>query len=213
MKPDNSKDNKDTEELSTKTKNHLKRIPEYFVRGILFFIPLAVTVSALVFIFVKIDSFLGISVRGVGFLLTIVIITFLGYLTTNIFTSGLINLIDQMFTKIPFVKLVYTSIKDLIDAFVGKKKRFNRPVIVTIFPESGGKALGFITREQLENFGIQDHVVVYLPQSYNFAGQTLIFPKEKVQPLNTVSSTELMTFIVSAGIAGKTDMLETTEEK
>jgi len=59
-----------------------------------------------------------------------------------------------------------------------------------------------MTRESLDNLGLKDHVAVYLPQSYNFAGNVLIFPKEAVTPLE-IESSEVMTFIVSGGVAGE----------
>jgi uncharacterized membrane protein len=71
--------------------------------------------------------------------------------------------------------------------------------MVEILPGSGVKAFGFMTRESMENFQMQDHVAVYFPQSFNFAGNVLIYPRRQVTPVNTDSS-KLMAFIVSGGI-------------
>lgn len=188
----------------------MRRLPEYFVKGLLFFLPLVVTLFVFVQIFSTIDGFLGsffgLKVPGLGFVIGLLVITFIGYLTTNVFTKGIFNFVDLIFRNAPFVKLLYNSIRDLIDAFVGKKKMFDRPVMVTMMPGSEAKALGFITRDDLHQFNMQDHVVVYFPQSYNFAGQTLILPKENVTPVHNVASAEFMTFIVSAGIAGRKEV-------
>jgi uncharacterized membrane protein len=89
-----------------------------------------------------------------------------------------------------------------VEAFAGEKKKFDKPVLVTFGPNSYAKIVGFMTRENLDNLGLKDHVAVYLPQSYNFAGNVLIFPKEAVKPLD-IESSEAMTFIVSGGVAGK----------
>ena len=100
---------------------------------------------------------------------------------------------------LPLLKLLYTSIRDLINAFVGDKKRFDRPVAVA-FTESA-RALGFVTRETLHGLHLPGHVAVYFPQSYNFAGNLLIVPKELVEPLD-VHPTDMMAFIVSGGVSG-----------
>lgn len=180
----------------------MKRAIRYFLEGLLYVIPLAVTVFILYKIFVTVDSWLNLRIPGVGFLLTIVGIFVIGFLASNVLTQGLMSLISQLFEKVPFIKLIYTSIKDLIGAFVGEKKSFDKPVLVTLSQEGFPKAIGFITKEDLEAFGLTDHVAVYLPQSYNFAGNLLIFPVEQVQILD-VDSSEVMAFLVSGGVSGK----------
>jgi uncharacterized membrane protein len=110
------------------------------------------------------------------------------------------GLTEKIFTRLPVVKILYTSIKDLIGAFVGDKKSFDRPILVTA-PEGGAKALGFITRDSLELLGLTDHVAVYFPQSYNFAGNLIIYPRDRVSPLDADSS-EVMAFILSGGVSG-----------
>jgi uncharacterized membrane protein len=88
-------------------------------------------------------------------------------------------------------------------AFVGEKKRFQQPVVVTIDPDVGSKAIGFLTQDSLEELGMPDHVTVYLPFSYSFAGQTLLFPRERVAML-AAPSAKVMTFVVSGGVADVT---------
>jgi uncharacterized membrane protein len=89
----------------------------------------------------------------------------------------------------------------LIGGFVGEKKTFDRPVIVALAPGSDAKAIGFVTQESLDFLGLLDHVAVYLPQSYNFAGNLLVFPRSQVIPLEAPGS-EVMAFLVSGGISG-----------
>lgn len=180
----------------------MKRIVRYFLEGLLFVIPLAATVFVLYKVFVTVDSLLGLKIPGVGFALTIVIITVIGFLASNVLTRGLLSLIDKLFERVPFIKLIYTSIKDLIGAFVGEKKSFDKPVLVKLTAEGEAKAIGFITRESLDAYGLQDHVAVYFPQSYNFAGNLLIFPSSQVEPLD-VDSADAMAFLVSGGVSGK----------
>jgi len=180
----------------------MRRVARYFFEGLLFVIPLAVTIFILYKIFVTVDGLLKLPVPGLGFVLTIVGITLIGFLASNVLTRGLITLVDKLFERVPFIKLIYTSIKDLIGAFVGAKKSFDKPVLVTLTADGQAKAIGFITRESLETYGLEDHVAVYFPQSYNFAGNLLIFPKEQVKPLE-VESSEAMAFLVSGGVSGK----------
>jgi len=185
----------------------MKTLSTYFIKGLLFVVPLAVTLYIIVKTLMVGDVFLrhvfGIDLPVVGFLLAVACIIGIGFLTTNFLTRGLLGFIDRTIRQIPFIKLVYASIGDLINAFVGKKKGFDKPVMVRLFPGDGPKALGFITSDGLEHLGLNDHVLVYLPQSYNFAGQALLFPRKDVVVLKGVTSSEIMTTIVSAGIAGR----------
>ncbi|HJZ12916.1 MAG TPA: DUF502 domain-containing protein, partial [Acidobacteriota bacterium] len=92
-----------------------------------------------------------------------------------------------------------SALKDVLTAFVGNQKRFDKPVLVELFPGAGVKAFGFITRESMDRFALEDQVAVYFPQSFNFAGNLLIYPRRQVLPLQTESA-KLMAFIVSGGV-------------
>ena len=190
----------------------MKRIMRYFLEGLLYVIPLAVTLFVLYTIFVTVDSWLNLPVPGVGFLLTLLGILLVGFLASNVLTRGLLGVIDRIFEKLPFIKLIYSAIKDLIGAFVGEKKGFDRPVLVTLGKDGFPKAVGFITRDDLEVFGLHDYVAVYLPQSYNFAGNLLLFPTAMVEPLEMESS-EALAFLVSGGVSGKQAEQMRKEEK
>lgn len=179
----------------------MNRLAKFFLNGLLILVPLAATLYVAYLIFVKIDSLLPTRIPGLGFLLTLVLITVVGFLASNLFIKGILDFLESMFTRLPLVKLLYSSIKDLIGAFVGEKKKFDRPVAVTLFPGSSAKALGFITRESLEFLGLREQVAVYLPQSYNFGGNLVVFPRNQVEPL-PVESSEMMVFIMSGGVAG-----------
>jgi len=179
----------------------LKRLVGYFVRGCLVLAPLGLTLYILFTILHAIDQFLPIGIPGVGLLLTLSLVTIVGMLTSNVIGRNAVEATDRALKRLPLVKLIYTSIKDLINAFMGDKKSFNRPVAVTLNPMSGLKALGFITREGLHSLDMPLHVAVYFPQSYNFAGYLAVVPREQVEALD-VNSAELMTFIISGGVSG-----------
>ncbi|UIO44618.1 DUF502 domain-containing protein [Brevibacillus brevis] len=187
----------------------MKRFIRYFFEGLLFVIPLAVTLYILYWIFTSVDNWFyllvhrwfNLQIPGLGVLLTILGITIIGFLASNVLTRGVLSLVSTIFEKVPFIKLIYTSIKDLIGAFVGEKKSFDKAVLVTLSKDGNAKAIGFITKESLDSFGLTDHVAVYLPQSYNFAGNLLLFPSDQVQLLDTESS-EVMAFLISGGVSG-----------
>ena len=82
-----------------------------------------------------------------------------------------------------------------------KEKKFNKPVLVKVNTISELEKLGFITEEDLSVLQEKDKVAVYFPHSYNFSGELFIVPKTQIRMLN-VNSSEMMKFIVSAGLTG-----------
>lgn len=178
----------------------MRLLLRYFFRGLLVFVPAVLTIAIVVFVFRTIDSLVGLPVPGAGFLATIVLIVVIGALASNFVTRRLFELVDGTFRRLPFVKILYSAIRDVTDAFVGERKGFERPVFVTLDEASGLKAVGFLTRESLDGAGLPDHVGVYLPQSYNFAGQLLVVPRRLVTPL-AARGADAMAFIVSGGAA------------
>jgi uncharacterized membrane protein len=177
----------------------LSRLFNYFFKGLVFLAPFALTIYVCVRVFTTIDGWLGIPIPGVGFIVTILLITLFGYLAQGLLTRSVFGLIERLLDRLPFVRLLYSSTKDLLNAFVGEHKRFDKPVTVELYPGGAGRALGFVTQQSLVSMGLRDHVTVYLPQSYNFAGQLLIFPTNAVQPLEA-DSADVMAFIVSGGV-------------
>ena len=177
----------------------MKKITKFFLEGLLLLVPLFVTLYVFYFIFTRIDNFFKFETKGLGFVATIVLITVVGYVSSTLLTSRFVDKIDASFNRLPLVKMIYTSIKDLINAFVGDKKRFKRPVLIDIYPGSNVKVAGFITADDLKNLGLAGSVAVYLPQSYNFAGFLIVVPKDQVISLD-VDSGRLMAFIVSGGV-------------
>src|SRR6478752_3499025 len=176
------------------------RLIRYFVRGCLVSVPLVITAWLIFVTFRFIDDLLHIGIPGVGFVLTITLVTLIGLFTSNVVGKRVFQIVDRFLSGMPLVKLLYTSIKDLIRAFVGDHKSFDRPAAV-LMNDSGARVLGFVTRDALHMLGMPEHVAVYFPQSYNFAGQLAVVPRENVELLDAPSA-EVMTFIVSGGISG-----------
>jgi len=179
----------------------MKRLVGYFVKGLLVFVPAALTVFAIVLVFTKLDALLKVPIPGLGLVITLVFITLIGFLASNFVGNKIFALVDRLFTGLPVIKMLYSAIKDVIEAFAGEKKSFDKPAIVEL-TAGGPKAVGFITRQSLEFLSLSSHVAVYFPQSYNFAGSVLIFPSDRVTPLD-IDSSEAMAFVVSGGVSGK----------
>lgn len=180
-----------------------RRIISYFLRGLLFLTPLAVTLYVIYAIFVFLDNLIPVPVPGIGILMVLGLITFIGYLASLFFTKPFFEWFERGVFKIPLVSLLYTSIKDLMGAFVGDKKKFSSPVIVEI--SENMCRLGFITQEDMSVAGRDDMVAVYFPHSYNVSGNVFLVKKEKVKPLYGVKSSEVMKFMVSGGVSSLGD--------
>jgi len=188
---------------------HMKRLLTYFLRGLVFIAPVGITAYICVVTFTTIDGWLRLPYPGVGFVLTLVLITLFGFLASGFITRRLMGVLDDILERLPFVRLLYSSTRDLVNAFVGERRRFDKPVIVDLFPDGRAKALGFLTQESLAALGMPDHVSVYMPHSYNFSGQTYVFPMSAVHRIEANSS-DMMAFIVSGGVTEMPQLLGTT---
>lgn len=172
-----------------------------FVQGLFILVPFVATVATLIYLFRFIDGWLGLPVPGAGVLVMVVVIILVGRLASNVFIGSLLQLADELLSSAPIIKLLYNSVKDFISAFMGDKKKFEHPVLVRPSPGSQVKLIGFITREDMGFLGLPGEVAVYFPAAYSIAGNVAVFPRELVTSLKA-SSADVMTFLVSGGIAG-----------
>jgi uncharacterized membrane protein len=177
----------------------VRRVISYFLRGLVFVAPLAVTIYVCVRIFATIDGWLGLSIPGLGFVVTIGVITLIGFLGSTILASSILSSLEALVNRVPAVRVLYSSTKDLLRAFVGEERRFNAPVLVPAAEGGSTKALGFVTQRALGTLGLADYVAVYVPFSYSLAGRLLLYPARDVTQL-TALSTEALAFIVSGGV-------------
>ncbi len=183
----------------------MRQFIKYFLRGLIVTAPVALTLYVAWWVFQQIDGWLGIAIPGAGFVITIGGIAFVGFLASNLLARQAIAMLEELMRKLPFVRLLYSSSKDLLSAFVGEKRRFDTPVLVSLLPDGAVKALGFVTSESMADFGLADHVAVYLPESYNFAGNLFVVPRSRITRLDRESA-DVMAFIVSGGIAQQHDL-------
>jgi uncharacterized membrane protein len=177
----------------------MKRLLRYFVQGLIITVPAVVTGYVCYQVFIRIDSWLHLTIPGVGFVITISAITLIGFLGPYFLSQTLVDGFEKLIERLPFVRLLYHSTKDLLNAFVGEKRRFDKPVIVSLSADGALRGFGFITQESLAVLGMSDSVAVYFPQSYAFAGNTVIVPASRVMRIDAVSS-DVMAFVVSGGV-------------
>ena len=201
-----------------------KKVIQYFLQGLLIIAPLAITIYAIYWVISTVDGWVPIfreAVRdaqgniirydvknyGMGFLVILVAVIIIGYLSSFFIQSRLFNLFDHWLEKTPGIKFIYTSTRDFFEAFAGDKKRFNKAVLANVFAEDVW-IVGFLTDEEMQKFQMgADKVAVYVPQSYNFAGQLYILPRSKVRKIDKISSGDAMKYAVTGGV------VDLTEEK
>jgi uncharacterized membrane protein len=179
----------------------MRRLLGYFVRGLVLLAPLAVTVWVCWLLFTNVDGWLGLPIPGAGFVATLLLITVVGFLGSNLLTRSAVSVLEGLMGRLPFVRLLYGSTKDLLNAFVGEKRRFDKPVILDLSPDGGVRLVGFVTQESLAHLGMAEYVAVYCPHSYNFSGQLHLVLATRVRALD-VASADAMAFVVSGGVSG-----------
>ena len=185
----------------------MKRLAGFFLQGLLYLGPIALTGYIIFEIFNFVDNLLynylteviGISIPGLGLLIILMIITLLGYFGQTIMANPFKFLFKTVIHRIPPIKLIYSSLNDFFAAIVGKERKFNRPVLVRISEDTNLEKLGFITENDLSKFGVKDKVAVYFPFSYTFSGEMFIVPKESIKTLQ-IPAADVLKFILSGGV-------------
>ena len=181
-------------------KSKFPSIPAYFLRGLLLVVPLALTIYIMVISIRWLDGLIELNFPGLGLLIILGSITVFGYLGSSFLIQPILNFFESIMIRVPLVRIIYTSLKDLVSAFVGDQKKFQQPVLVDLIPDGTIKRVGFITQQDLTTLGAPGFAAVYFPHSYNFSGNLMLLPKEQMKPLK-LSGTEAMKFIVSGGVS------------
>ena len=182
----------------------MRQFARYFVQGLVILLPIVTTLGVLTWVFHYVDDMFPVKTPGLGFVLAVVLTTIVGWLGSLFVGRWIVRGMEWLLGQIPLVASIYKTIKDMLQAIAGEKKTFDRPVLVTLTPGGDVKILGFITREDLKEIGLPGHVAVLLQQSLNFAGNLVIFPRERVQPL-ALDSGRFLTFVLSGGLTGGLD--------
>ena len=193
-----------------------RRILQFFFQGVIVLAPIGITLYLVLWLFNSIDSILPNildyiapvfgkdpltpfrRVPGIGFILVILLVVLVGWLSSLFFIERIVEILDKILERTPGIKFIYTSIKDFLEAFAGNKRKFDKPVLVNVDAENVWR-IGFITQKDASHFTLPDHLVVYVPHSYAISGITYIVPKDRVKLLDTPAP-EAMKFVVSGGV-------------
>ena len=179
----------------------MRTLTRSFAQGLLVLAPVAITSWIVWYTVTTLDRWLETRVPGLGILIAAAGITLIGYLTGNVVGNKLVSWLEAGLQRVPLIRILYNSLRDLLGAFVGQKRKFDKPVAVEM-NQHGLKVLGFLTSERFDDPQLAGHVSVYLPESYNFAGNLIVVPRERIHPLDA-DGAEFMAFIMSGGV---TDM-------
>jgi len=186
--------------MSRKRKNpkFYKLIARYFLQGLFYLVPITATLYVIFYLVVLLDGLINLEVPGLGIIILFVVVTLVGFVGTHFFVNYL-RPFERTIENTPLIKIIYTSMKDMMNAFVGRKRQFKRPVLVKVGEDM--ERLGFVTKDDLSDLNMSDEkVAVYLPFSYAISGQLYIVPKKNVIPLDA-SSADVMKMIISGGVA------------
>jgi uncharacterized membrane protein len=181
----------------------MKSLINYFIRGLFYTVPIGITIYLVVTSIAFLDQLIPIRIPGVGLLIMLIFITFMGYLGSVVLASSIGNLVrrgEKFIQRIPGVKMIYFAIKDLTSALTGSSKTFDHAVLVMLDKENNIEKIGFVTKNDLTPMGISDDKVsVYFPYSYGIMGDLRIVPRTSVKALEGKAS-EIMKFVVSGGV-------------
>jgi uncharacterized membrane protein len=199
-----------------------RKLFKYFLQGLIILAPITITFWAVLSLFNWVDSILPDFIHrlfprlaldengnpryfpGLGFFLVIVIVFGVGYVSSSFIVSKLVDLFDNILEKTPGIKIIYSTIKDFFEAFAGNRRKFDRAVLVSIEAPDVWR-IGFITHAELTEFGLQEYISVYIPQSYAFAGHLYFVKKERVRMITDITSTDAMKFAISGGVTNIDD--------
>ncbi len=199
-------------------KKILSSVAQLFFQGVVVLAPIGVTIWVVVSLFNWVDNFLPNllnfifplqfaevdgqipKVTGLGFVVAITLVLFIGWLSSLFFVERLMSIFDKLLEKTPGVKIIYSSVKDFLEAFAGNKKKFDEPVLVNVDSTDVWR-IGFITQKNTEHFGLKDFVTVYVPHSYAISGITYIVSADRIKKMpKGVNASEAMKYVVSGGV-------------
>jgi uncharacterized membrane protein len=192
----------------------MKRLSQYFFRGLMTILPLGLTVYVLYMFISWMDS-LAMSVispiigdfylPGLGIVLGVGAIVGLGFLISQPVTTRLLSWVEFPFTNLPVVKSIYSSLKNFAD-FFSPHQEHNQQVVVLRMPGNEMSIVGLVTRQSM--YGLPkglaeiDQVAVYLPMGYMIGGYTVFVPRTWIEPID-MSVEEAMRSTLIAWMASK----------
>lgn len=197
---------------------YLRKLLQYFFQGLIVLAPIGITIWVVLGLFNFVDNILpniihGLApsfltkdsegnlnkIPGLGFIVVIVLVLFVGWISSIFVVGRLVSVLDTVLEKTPGIKFIYSSVKDFLEAFAGNKKKFDKPVLVNVDATDVWR-IGFITQPNTHELGLPTHVTVYVPHSYAISGITYIVPRERIRLLDNVSAADAMKYTVSGGV-------------
>ena len=187
------------------------RLRNYFIAGIVAIIPIGITLYLTMFIIevssklipkeINPNNYLPFSIPGLEIILSIIIITFIGGLSVSFIGKKILQLINDLFKKIPFLRTIYSAINQMTESFTNKDKG-KKSVVLVEYPRKGSWAVGFATKDnqgEISKKTNSELVNVFVPTTPNpTSGFLLMFPKNEIIYLD-MTFEEASKFIVSAG--------------
>ncbi len=173
----------------------------YFLRGLVVLVPVTVTIAVVCWLFSKVDNVFRPYVEspGLGALLVFTLVFVVGWISFFPTSRRVFGHVGDWLEQTPGIGFIYTSTRDFLEAFAGKKRRFTHAVLVSIHAEDVW-LVGFLTDEDLSGFKLgAKYVAVYTPQAYNVAGQLFLVKRERVRPIEHLSSADVMKYAVTGG--------------
>jgi uncharacterized membrane protein len=193
-----------------------RKLLQYFFQGLLILAPVAITMYSLFFIVSTIDAWLPIfrykdelgvtrvQNYGLGFVIIIAVVVGIGYVSSFFITGKIVSFLDRVLEKTPGLKHIYGTTKDFFEAFTGDKKKFTQNVLANV-DDNDVWRMGFVTKDDMSDFGLEEFVAVYIPMAYSVAGNVYIIPRSRVKPITNITSTQTMKFAVSGGVTDITE--------
>lgn len=190
---------------------HFKNFLQYFLQGLLTLGPIFITFYAFYWVVSGIDGLIPIFTYtdergvvhvqnyGLGLVIVVLIVVIVGYFSSFFITNRIINFFDKILQKMPGIKHIYTTTRDFVEAFAGDKKKFTHSVLANI-DDTDVWRVGFVTQEDMDDFGLKEHVAVYIPMAYSIAGNVYIIPKLRIKEIPGISSSQAMKFAVTGGV-------------
>ena len=190
----------------------ISKLRNYFITGVLVLIPIGVTVYLTLF-FIKIFSkilpqeinpnhYLPYSIPGLEIVISIIVITVIGWLSLSFLGKKLVKLVNDIFKKIPLLRTVYSAIGQMTQSFAQSRKSKKKSVVLVEYPRKGSLAVGFATQENTGEIASKTNknlINVFVPTTPNpTSGFLLMFPKDEIIYLD-MSFEDASKFIVSAG--------------
>ncbi|WP_163831591.1 DUF502 domain-containing protein [Spartinivicinus ruber] len=180
-------------------KSPTQRLIGSFLKGAAIVLPIVLSFYLIIAASRWIDGLVGLQTPGLGLLVVVVGMTLVGAFTSHRLGHKIVSWFQELLNRIPILKMLHGAISDVFAAVVGNKTNFNQPVLVSLGIDKSVKLLGFMSEMAVGLEDMEEHVSVYLPQSFNIAGNLLLVPKSQVT-LVDMDPGKFMTLILSGGI-------------